>query len=437
MPVFTKLKSKLFAGESGNVFKGMLTLLVGAGLARIVGLISIPVLARIYSPEDYGVLALYTSFVAILAPIMTLRYVQAIPLPKNDVIAFNLFALCFKLITFFSIVAAIVLTLFGETVLAWFDMEALMPWRWLIVLGAAGSALYELFSLWATRKRQYKTISKTQFTQSLIGNIAKIGLGLLTFKPSGMIVGQFLSQSAGITSFVKDAKKDFKAYLPKVQHSKEKLVAKYYQDFVWFRLPSQFLMVLSLQAPILMAAYLYDGDTVGQLSFTMMALTLPVSLIGMAMSKAYYAEIAKIGKNNRKKIKKITIDIQKKLFLVAIPISLFVFFLSEWIFIFVFGEKWQTAGVFASVLSPFLLLRFTSTPLDQVFNVLGSQVIYLVINVLRVVGFAVVFWVCFTKSIEPIGFVYALSWFMAGHYLFVTILVIYIVNVTAGQKSNV
>lgn len=428
---------RLFQGDSGNVFKGMLTLLLGSGLARIVGLISIPILARIYSPEDYGVLALYTASIAVLAPVLTLRYVQAIPLPKTDEMAFNLFSLCFKLIAFFSVVIAVVLVLFGEAILGWLNMEALIPWRWLIVLGAAGTALYELFSLWATRKKKYKTIAKTQFAQSLIGNITKIALGLLEFKPSGMIVGQFLSQSAGVSSFIKDARVEFKFFLSKVKGRKEGFIAKYYQSFVWFRLPSQFLMVLALQAPILMAARLYDGNVTGQLSFAIMALSLPVSLIGMTMSQAYYAEVARIGRHDPKVIKKITLDIQKKLFLIAVPVSLFVYLFSEWVFVLVFGEVWRIAGQYASALSPFLLLKFTSSPLDQVFNVVGTQSIYLLINVSRVIGFLVVYFACLQFSVDASEFVFVLSWFMAGHYLFVTLLVVLVIDLAVKSKCPV
>lgn len=431
--MISNLKNKLFSGEGGNVFKGMFTLLIGAGLARIVGLVSIPILARIYSPEDYGVLALYTSFITILAPIMTLRYVQAIPLPKNDVMAFNLFSLCFKLIVFFSMVVALVLAVFGETILAWFNMEALMPWRWLIVLGAAGTAVYELFSLWATRKKQYKTIAKTQFTQSLIGNIAKIGLGLLAFKPSGIIIGQFLSQSAGITSFVKDAKTDFKTYLPQIKRSKEKFVAKYYQDFVWFRLPSQILMVLSIQAPVMMMAALYDKGVTGQLSLAMMALSLPVGLIGGAMAKAYYAEIAALGKNNIDKITALTFSVQKKLFIVGVPFAALVYFLSEIAFVLAFGEVWYMAGAFASILAPFVLFQFTSSPLMEVINILGTQVVYLVLHSLRIIGLLGVYLYAYSFQLESNNFVIIISVYLSGFYLLASVLVLSLLA-RANQK---
>jgi len=401
----------------------MLTLLVGAGLARIVGLISIPILARIYAPEDYGVLALYVSFVAILTPIMTLRYVQAIPLPKRDVIAFNLFSVCFKLIVGFSLVLAIILALWGEKILGWFNMEALMPWRWLIVLGAAGTSLYELFSLWATRKRQYKVIAKTQFNQSLIGNIVKIALGLLAFKSSGMIVGQFLSQSAGITNFIKYGRDDFKKYLPKIQRSKEKFVVQFYQDFVWFRLPSQFLMILSVQAPVMMMAALYGKESTGQLSLSMMALSLPVSLIGGAMAKAYYAEIANIGRNNIAKIRQITYSVQKKLFAIGMPIAIAAFFLAQPLFILVFGEKWSMAVRYAAILSPCMLFAFTSAPLVQVFNIIGSQSKFLMINIVRF--FLIIsFFVTLQKNeISSASFVMLYSGMMSIFFIFISLYV--------------
>lgn len=427
---------RIFSGDSESVFAGMLTLLAGASLARAVGLLSIPVLARIYSPEDFGTLALYISFVAILTPVMTLRYVQAIPLPKTDLMAFNLFCLCLKLVGFFTVVIALVLAVWGGTVLRWFDMEALLPWRWLIVLGTAGTALYELFSFWATRKKEYKAIAKTQLSQSLIGNIVKVGLGVLSFRPEGLIVGQFLSQSAGVISFFKSAKKDFRRYLPRVSKTKGKIVAAYYQDFVWFRLPSQLLMVLSMQAPVMMVAALYNKEVTGQLSLAMVALSLPVGLIGNAMSKAYYAEIAAIGKRNIEKIINITLSVQKKLFLVGLPISVLIYYLAESLFRVIFGEEWAMAGFFASVLAPFVLFQFTSSPLMEVINILGVQLVYLILQGLRLLGLMILFMIAFCFQMEVDYFIIALSVYFSVFYLLVSGMVVYLLFRRRGRGEK-
>lgn len=411
---------RMFKGEAGNVFRGMMTLLLGAGLARIVGLLSIPILARIYSPEDFGVLALYTAFTAVLVPVMTLRYVQAIPLPKTNVMAFNLFSVCFKLIVFFSVILTVALAIWAEPILDWFNMEALLPWWWLIVFGVTGAALYELFSLWATRKKDYKVIARTQFTQSLIGNLAKIALGLLEIRPLGLIAGQFLTQSAGITTFIKSARQDLKTYLSKIQSSKEKFVAKYYQDFVWYRLPSQFLMVASVQAPVILMAALYSKESTGQLSLAIMALSLPVGLVGNAMAKAYYAEVAALGKNRVSKIKEITISVQKKLFAIGVPSLVLIFFMAEPLFILVFGEKWAVAGKYAVMLSPFVLLQFTSNSVVQVVNVFGSQRTFLVINLIRILGLGVIYFVSSQYGLSEAMFVSILSGYLFIFYLGMT-----------------
>ncbi|MGI6407481.1 MAG: lipopolysaccharide biosynthesis protein [Thiopseudomonas sp.] len=435
--MITKIKNlarRQFQGEAGGVFRGMITLAMGAGLARIVGLASIPVLTRLYSPEDYGVLAIYTSIVAVLVPILTLRYVTAIPLPKTDAMAFNLFMLCAKLILVGTLLISLVLGFFGETVLGWFSMQEFAHLWWLIAIGVMGTATYELFSLWATRKKDYKVIAKTQFTQSLTGNAVKIGLGLLSLKPLGLVIGQLVAQSGGVGGLFKNAYKDFKKLYPSLSTKKQKIVAKYYQEFPWFRLPSQFLMVLSTQAPILMMSSLYDKGSTGQLSLAMMALAMPIGLIGGAMSKAYYAEVAALGKNNISRIKEVTFSIQKKLFAIGLPITVIVMLLAKPIFSLVFGESWIVAGGFAAALAPFILLQFTSSPLVQALNVVGSQLSFLIINVIRTIGFIIIFYFFKKYNIVESTFIAVLSGFLCAFYLFQTLFVLKTISSREGLK---
>ena len=85
-------KQRLSGGSSGSVFKGMATLALGSGMAKIIGLLSIQVLTRIYSPEDFGLLSVFTAMLLILTPLMTLRYELAVPLPSRDGAAMTLMA---------------------------------------------------------------------------------------------------------------------------------------------------------------------------------------------------------------------------------------------------------------------------------------------------------------------------------------------------------
>lgn len=431
-----KLKSyfnRQLSGESGNVFRGMITIAVGAGMARIIGLASIPILTRIYSPEDYGVLAIYTSIVAILVPILTLRYVTAIPLPKTDAMAFNIFILCAKLILIGTLLLSLVVGFFGESILGWFSMKELSHLWWLIVIGVLGTATYELLSLWATRKKNYKIIAKTQFTQSLTGNAVKISLGFLSLKPLGLVLGQLIAQSGGIGSLFRNFYEDFKKLYPSLSPTKQWFLAKYYQDFPWFRLPSQFLMVLSAQAPILMMSALYDKESTGQLGLAIMALSMPVNLIGGAMGKAYYAEIASIGRTNPVRIWQVTVDVQKKLFIIGFPASICLLFFAKPLFQLVFGNEWHTAGYYASILAFYTLLQFTSNPLVQVLNVIGSQLLFLLINTTRIIGCIFIYFLSLRLINNPEDFVILLSSYLTIYYLMMTFLIISMVHKAKKQ----
>lgn len=413
----------------------MLTLAKGALLARVVGFASVPVLTRIYSPEDYGILALYTSLVMILAPVLTLRYVQAIPLPKTDGAAINLFSVCLKLIFLGSIIMALILFAFSSAILGWFDMQALVPWWPLIVLGAAGTALYELFSLWATRKKQYEILAKTQVTQSMAGNLAKIVLGLLAIKPAGLLIGQFIAQSGGVGGFIKQSWKSFNRLLPRIDRRVELFISRYYRDFPFYRLPSQLLMIISQQAPVLIAAALYGKEVTGQLSLAIMALSLPIGLMGQAVGKAYYAEVASVGRRDIKRVCRITIDVQKKLFLVATPLVILVMVSSEFVFSIVFGNEWRVAGQFSGILAPYLLFSFTSAPLVQVLNLLASQKLYLIINAMRALGVAALFYLVSAFEFASKSFVILYSSYISIFLLCVTLYIVWVLYSSAKKQA--
>lgn len=434
--ILNRINRKLGNNDSSSVFKGMLTLALGSSAARIIGLASIPIITRIYTPSDYGLLALYISITSILASLTTLKYNTAIPLPKLDALAINLLALSTLLLISFLIILSLSLFLFGEVILHWFDMSELFNWWWLIVLGVAGSATYEIFSLWATRKRQYKVIAKTQFIQSLTGNIAKIVLGLLAFKTIGLITGQFLAQSAGLMGLIKESIKDFKRLIPDISFKRIKLVAGYYREFPYFRLPSQALLQISSNAPVLMMAVLYGKEVTGQLSLAIMAVSLPTGLIGQAMAKAFYAEIAVIGKRDLVRIKDLTIDVQKKLFFLGVPLTITVMLFAPPLFKLVFGPEWEVAGRYTTILAPFVLLQFTSNPLMQVLNITGSQLMFLVINIVRTLGLLALFFIFKGYDLSSDSFVIVLSSYLCIYYLGTTAFIFYTVNKSAIQQKK-
>ena len=73
--------------------KNVLTLMTGTTIAQAIPIAISPILTRIYTPEDFGVLALFVAITSIFGSIANGRYELAIMLPKKDENAINIFAL--------------------------------------------------------------------------------------------------------------------------------------------------------------------------------------------------------------------------------------------------------------------------------------------------------------------------------------------------------
>lgn len=423
-PRMSSLFARLFGGPASAVFRGMGTLALGTGAARVIGVASIPVLTRIYRPEDYGVLSIFTALVAMIVPVLTLRYGVAIPLPRQDGMAMNLMALSAALMLGMTLMVSLLLGIFGPVLLGQVLMEVLAPYWWLIALGILGTGSYELLSLWATRRRAYRIIAQTQVTQSALSVVIKVGLGLLAFKPMGLLIGQVVAQSGGIGSFITRFWVDFRRIAGMISLRRMGFVARYYRGFPIYRLPSQFLLVFSMQAPFLFTATLYGAETTGQLGLAMMALALPINLLGQSVGNAYYAEISQLSRKAPKKILEITKSVQKRLFMMGIPPTLVIMIFGPDLFRLAFGEIWSVAGLFASVLSIYLLLQFTSAPLIQVLNVFNKQRLFLAINVARSIMLILMFSVFQIADFPATQFIIAYSGMMTFFYLWISYLII-------------
>lgn len=420
--------------NASNVFRGMFTLAKGAVAARLIGIASMPLITRLYSPEDFGILALYMAAVAIISPTLTLRYAQAIPLPKSNAIAANLFYVCLQISAIGCIILVAALFFFSTFIFTALKAPSLAPWWPLIIFGAFFASSYEVLSLWGTRKKKYGELAVSQTIQSLVENAAKISIGVITLSPAGLLLGHGASQGVGTYYLAKKFKSEIKELRKKTSRKLKLLVAGYYKDFPIYRAPSQLLMLISVQGPILLMSTLYGSEKTGQLSLALMALSLPTSLIGNATAKAYYAEIAALGKHQIKEIRDTTITVQKKLFLIGIPITASIALMSESVFVIAFGEDWRLAGEFAAILSPFILLQFTSASLIQVINIVGSQSTYLLINIARIIGLIMVFVAFKESNYSDTQLIQTLSAFLTLFYLAVTAFVAYAVSERANKK---
>ncbi len=416
----------------------MAMLASGSAGAKAIGALSVPVITRIYLPEHFGVLAVFTSLTALLVPFGTLRYSMALPLPNRDGTATNLAVLCVSSLLIVSLLVTLVFWIAAPYLLELLSMQALLPFWWLLPLAIAGTGLYELLTNWAVREKAFKPLARTRVWQAIIGAITKIGLGLLGLKPLGLLIGQVFTQAGGVFSLFRSFSGKLKTTWRQVSITRIRFLLRRYADFPKYRLPSQFLLIVSTKAPLLFFAWQFGAEITGQLGLALMMLALPMTLFGQTTGQAYYAEIARIGRKNPEEIHKVTKSITKKLFLISIPPFLVLLTFGPWLFEIVFGEVWREAGVFASILAIYLLAQFIYSPIGNgIFNVLGRQSTILLINISRITLIACAFYISYILSFSQYFTLITYSIVLTIQYVIVIFIVFYTIKKSIKGLTDV
>jgi O-antigen/teichoic acid export membrane protein len=406
--------------NSRGVFQNMLVLAKGSGIGKIISVLSIPVITRIYSPVDMGVLSVFIALTTIIVPVGTMLYPMALPLPKRDEMAANLAIGSLGLLLIVSLLSLLIFYFISVPLFEILSTQTLVSYWWFFSIAIFTIGFYEIVTNWAIREKQFASLSRSKINQSVLGESSKIVLGFLGVKPFGLMLGHVLAQAGGVLALMKVFYEGLKACFERINLDKIRFMLFYYKDFPVYRLPSQFLLVFAMQAPLLFSAWLYGAEVTGQLGLSIMALTLPVALFGHTTGQAYYAQVAKLGRRQPQAILQITRSVTRKLFLMSLLPFLVLLTTGPWLFEFLLGSSWRRAGVFASILSVYLLTQFVSAPLVHAFSVFNLQKEFLKINFRRVILVVGVFLLGDYINLSPETTLIIYSIVLSIHYILVT-----------------
>lgn len=403
----------------------MLVLSSGQAGAKLIGFLTLPLISRIYSPSDFGYFSVFINLVSVLVPFLTLRYVIAIPLPKSDRSGANLLFFCLTLILANSLLMIGCYLLFGRWFVALLNVNLSTDLVVFAVIVAAFSASYEVMNFWATRIGNFSIQAKTFFFQSIVGAALKILAGLVNPSSSSLILGQCGQVAFGCFGIALASFRSLKKHFKSLSRSRIVFLSRRYIDMPKYRLASQVLLVLSTSMPVFGFSLLFGQSLTGQLALTIMTLNVPVQLLATNMGKAYFSEIANLGKDKVDEIRAITFYLIKRMFLIAIiPTTALILFGRE-LFQMVFGDNWVVAGQYAQILAVVLVAQFITTPLVHVMTVFEEQRKFLFLNLVRFIAIFSVFIVSDFLGFQDFSTLYLFSVVISSFYLVVLFSIIF------------
>tara|TARA_R100000655_G_scaffold28777_3_gene58540 strand:- start:1065 stop:2354 length:1290 start_codon:yes stop_codon:yes gene_type:complete len=411
--MFSRFAKKVDFSVRGSVFQNILILVLGASSAKLLGFAAIPIITRLYSPEDLGLLAIFASLVSMLLPLTTLRYVIAIPLPRRDEMAINILVLCLGVSSAVTFLALSLFWIFGSEIFGFFSAEKIAPLWPLLIVGLYAETAFEALTMWATRKKAFREIARTHIAQSFAGAVTKIGLGLLSATPGGLIAGQVVQQSGGVVFLLGRFRTAFSLISSEVTFKRLRHVFYYYREIPIYRLPSQMVLILSSQIPLLFAALVYDIQDVGQISLAFMAIMTPVNLLAQTAGTAFFGEVSRVGRTNPARILKITIGVTMRMLIISVLPVLILLIFGPDLFELAFGGEWRIAGQYAQLLSIYLFAQLVTQPTMNVLTIFNKHSIFLRINLYRAAITTIIIFVCYGMELPADQFILIFSITMA------------------------
>ncbi len=405
--------------------KNFFILFKGTLIAQIIPMLLMPVLTRLYSPDDFGILELFVSITTILGSVANLRYELSIVLPDRKEDAWNIMSLGFILAFVLSLILQILIGFFADAITIVLNNSQIKIWLYFVPITVLLQGIYNMLSYYNTREKLYKSISTASILRSSSRTASQIGFGLVSKTPMGLIIGQILGYAFSIIPL--SAKIKYRLFIKKTKWKNMKTLAKRYNDFPKYTMPATLANVLATNLTSVLISALYNITQVGYYSLSNRILGLPSAIIGSSMQNVYYKEaheqLKKYGH-----AKEVFISTLKKLSLVSIPIILVIFFLGEWIFALVFGEEWRIAGYYAKILIPLIMIRFVSAPLSISLSVFERQRVSLFWQIGLLVLTLLIFALVKVFSLGMVEFMIILSSVLSLYYIYFLFLLYRVVS---------
>jgi O-antigen/teichoic acid export membrane protein len=352
--------------------------MTGTTIAQAIPIAISPILTRIYTPEDFGMFALYMAIASIISVIATGRYEMAIMLPKEEEDVKSIVKLIMILLATVTCISFLMVFFFNQTITNLFENQEISNWLYFLPISIFLVGLYQVYNYLLIREKNFKRLSTNKIIVSATNASTQLGFGFVISNGFGLLFGNIISYIISIYFIIKSkvANKYFG-----FKNSSIKEVAKEYQNFPKYDAPSALVNVMANQLPILALGKFFGLGVVGFYSLMYKVLMIPISLLSSTVLDVF-KQRATEDYNKYGNCKDIYVKTLISLVLLGIvPFTVLGIFAPE-IFAFVFGENWKVAGKFAQIMAPMLFLKFVVSPLSYTFYVVGKQKINLIGQIL-------------------------------------------------------
>ncbi|MCG7333063.1 lipopolysaccharide biosynthesis protein [Salinicoccus roseus] len=425
------------AYKDSPLIKNILLLISGTVVAQIIAISVSPIITRIYGPEEYGVLGVFISIVAVLIPIAALQFPIAIVIANNSKEAYGLYKLSVLVSLIIAGILLLTIIFAGKTIIQYLNLSIPIYYLYLLPLVVVFSSIFQSSQQLIIRYKMFKQRASVTVQQSIILHSSNIIFGLIRPYGSTLIIIYTVSLFIhGYLLMMKLKSKSLKDEIIKIVNSNisMRLLSKRYYDFPKYRAPQVLINNITQNTPLFVLTSFFGPSSAGFYLIAKKVLEVPVNLVGNAVGDVFYPRITEAYNKNENTYKLLLLSNISLGVIGVIPFTLIIFY-GESLFSFVYGIEWERAGSYAKWLSFYLFFMFITRTTIKVIPVYGIQKFHLNFTILASViniMIMLVFTVIFKNDILAIK-VYSIS---SGIMYFLLFLVVLFIGFSKEKKRS-
>lgn len=350
-------------------WRSVASVLTGTALAQLIPVLGSLIIARQFSPAEFGIFAAWLGVVLLVSVVMTGRLETALAIETDGEPRRLAVLSIFVTAVLAAVTLGVVLIVFSLVAPLTLDR---VPSALVLTLvpTALSLALAQTLQSWAAAEGQYRKLSQMRIAQAGAVTLVQIVAGAFHPMAETLAFGQLLGVIAGFGASV---------HLMPIGAFPVGKVCSTISDF-WHRrkhfilygLPAGSIGTAASQLPVFIVTTRFGADIGGLLALTMRVMGAPIGLLGKSVLDVFKRHAA-TSFAQRGDCREEYVSTAKVLASAALILCGVITLGSEQLFAMAFGEAWRASGTIAFWLLPVFALGFMASPLSYMVFIAGKQ----------------------------------------------------------------
>lgn len=375
--VLAKIAAKL---KKSAFMRSIVFLLSGNIVSQVLLFLFAGILARLYSPSEYGVFGVFSSIAFTAGAVASLRYEQAIPIAvDHDAKTLRYWSFVFATGT--SLLAGVAI-LIGTHLHAEYFHGLPMP-AWICGTAAAVFlvAAANIESAVAIQRKSFRLLSVVGLIGTLFTVLAQCTCSQLS--AGGLVIGSVIGLLVRF-ALLRAWQRSCFAASPATGSSRSVLIR--FNDFPLFAAPQDAVNALSQHAPTLLLASLASPATAGAYAMTIRLMQRPMEMISSSVRSVFLQHASELQRERPAQLLPFFSTVTLGLAVLAAAPSTIVVLWGPTLFQRFLGDGWAEAGQYASWLILWLAVGFCNVPAVAIMRVKRAQGTMLVFQIVLLVS---------------------------------------------------